>query len=320
MSASDDGNRLVLASFNLDSFDDRPGLDPPLAARIAVLRPVLERAAADVLCLQEVNAQRLRGRYRALTALDRLLAGTRYEGYARVSTESPTGHGPHNIHNLVILSRLPLRDSGEIHHQIVRAPAYRRALVEGSTVRPERVRWDRPLLYAVVETGGGRPLWVINLHLRAPLASFLPGERLPHLGWRSVPGWAEGFFLSSIKRIGQALEARLFVDRLLDADPQALVAVCGDFNAEGGEMPVRLIEAAPEDTGNPALALRRMARLGEAEGIAPGAHTMLHAGRPLRPDHILASAALAARHLGTRVLNEDLPDDTGPPRPQSVHA
>jgi hypothetical protein len=176
------------------------------------------------------------------------------------------------------------------------------------------------LLYAAIELGGGRRLWVVNLHLRAPVAAFLPGERLPDIGWRSVPGWAEGFFIASLKRVGQALETRLFIDRLFDTDPKALIAVCGDLNAEAREMPVRLIEAAPGDTGNPALAGRRMVLLGEEGGAPEGAHTMLHAGRPLRPDHILASPALAACLSGVDVLNDGLPDDTGPPRPQSVHA
>jgi hypothetical protein len=60
--------------------------------------------------------------------------------------------------------------------------------------------------------------------------------------------------------------------------------------------------------------------LGEAQGAGDVAHSMLHAGRRLRPDHILASPALAGCHVETRVLNQDLPDDTSPPGPQSVHA
>lgn len=309
---------LVIASLNLDSLDDAPGT-PPLDARIAVLRPLLERIAADILCLQEINAQKLRGRTRHLAALDRLLAGTRYAGYARVSTRSAR-HGPLDVHNLVILSRLPLSESGQLHNALVPAPAYRRATAQPRPPRAEPVRWDRPLLYAAADLGGGRTLWVVNLHLRAPIAAFVPGQKLPGGGWASVPGWAEGFLLAAVKRIGQALEARLLIDRLLDADPKALVAVCGDFNAEGIEMPVRLIAAAPQDTENPALAGRRMVLLGEAEEIAPSAHTVLHGGRRMRPDHMLASPALAAAHEGIQVFNEGLADDTAPAGPRPVHA
>jgi hypothetical protein len=83
-------------------------------------------------------------------------------------------------------------------------------------------------------------------------------------------------------------------------------------------MPVRLIEAAPEDTGNPALAERRMALLGEA--TSPPPHTVLHGGRPMRPDHFMVSPALAAAHREMTVLNEGLADDTAPAGAGSVHA
>ena len=49
--------RLRLATFNLESLDDRPDLVPTLAERIAILRPQLLRLDADILCLQEVNGQ-----------------------------------------------------------------------------------------------------------------------------------------------------------------------------------------------------------------------------------------------------------------------
>ena len=48
---------LRIATFNLENLDDRPDLDPPLEARIAVLRPQLLRLKADILCLQEVDGQ-----------------------------------------------------------------------------------------------------------------------------------------------------------------------------------------------------------------------------------------------------------------------
>ncbi len=41
--------RLRIATFNLESLDDRPDVDPPLEARIAALRPQLLRLVADRL-------------------------------------------------------------------------------------------------------------------------------------------------------------------------------------------------------------------------------------------------------------------------------
>ena len=41
--------------------------------------------------------------------------------------------------------------------------------------------------------------------------------------------------MAAMKRSGQALEARLTVDAIFDAEPEALIAVAGDFNAEAAE-------------------------------------------------------------------------------------
>jgi exonuclease III len=69
-----------LATFNIESLDLAPETEVPFAARAVVLRPALERIAADVLCLQEVNGQHVAGApERRLVTLDMLLQGTRYE-------------------------------------------------------------------------------------------------------------------------------------------------------------------------------------------------------------------------------------------------
>jgi exonuclease III len=69
---------LRIATFNLENLDDKPGEEPALDKRIALMRPQLLRLNADILCLQEVNGQEQPGQPRRLLALDRLLAGTGY--------------------------------------------------------------------------------------------------------------------------------------------------------------------------------------------------------------------------------------------------
>lgn len=64
-----------IATFNLENLDDETGQDPSLATRVAIMRPQLERIAADILCLQEVHS-RDSPQGRTLAALDTLLAGT----------------------------------------------------------------------------------------------------------------------------------------------------------------------------------------------------------------------------------------------------
>jgi endonuclease/exonuclease/phosphatase family metal-dependent hydrolase len=297
-----------LATFNIESLDLAPETEVPFEIRAAVLRPALERIAADVLCLQEVNGQHVAGApERRLVALDMLLQGTRYEAYQRAATSGPTGRGVASVHNLVTLSRYPMRHQREVRHERVQPLLHRYVTGSSAGSEPQPVGFDRPLLLAEIELPGGRGLDVFNLHLCAPRASAIPGEKLSSSQWRTTSGWAEGYFLSSLKRTAQALELRLLVDDLLARDPERLIAVAGDFNAEDHETPVRLAVAAGEHTGNPALASRSLIVLDRAIPT-DRRWSVLHRGRPEMLDHILASRSLAIRLRGIEAHNEGLDD------------
>lgn len=290
-----------LATFNLENLDE----GPELPARIAVLRPQLLRLAADVLCLQEVDAQRPSAHApRVFAALDALLAGTPYADMQQVGTRSiHPGSGAMDVHNLVVLSRLPVLAEAQLKHDLV-APAQ----VEPPGGGPaEAVTFDRPLLHVTL-AWEGRPLHVLNLHLRAPLAVHRPGAKAGPFAWTSVEAWAHGFYLAAVKRSAQALEARRLVSRLLQQDPDARVAVCGDFNAELTEMPLRLLIAGEDDLGTGDLAAEALVPL--TRGLpASLRHSVIHLGRPQMLDHILVSRALLARFARIEVHNEALADE-----------
>lgn len=297
-----------LATFNIENLDLPPKAHMPLEVRAAVLRPVLERLAADVLCLQEVNGQHVPGeRERRLVALDRLLEGTPYEGFARSATTGPHGDGPADVHNLVTLSRLPILRTVEVRHRRVPPLVHWPITAEGEK-EPEPVRFDRPLLVTSLDAGQGRQLHVVNCHLRAPIASAVAGQKTGAFTWRSIGGWAEGYYLSALKRTGQALELRLTVDDLLAGATEPLIAVAGDFNAEDHEMPVRIVVAAEEDTGNGELAAGQMVLLDRALP-QDRRWSVLHHGRPQMLDHILVSRALYGRFRAIEVHNEALGDE-----------
>jgi len=297
---------LRLATFNLENLDDVPGQPPPLAERIEVLRPQLLRTRADILFLQEVNGQPARAP-RTLAALDALLAGTPFADFARAATVSPTG-GPMDKQNLVILSRWPIGEHRQISHLRVPPPLYRMVTAAPAASAAEALEWDRPLLYARIDLPSGRPLHAINLHLRAPLAAMIEGQKIGPFAWKSAQGWAEGFFIAAVKRSGQALEARLLADALFDADPQAMIAVCGDFNAEAAEMPTRILMASDEDTGNSTLTERNLLAV-EAAVPAERRYSVIHAGRPLLLDHLLVSRPLLHRFRSAEIHNEGLVDE-----------
>ena len=111
-----------IATFNLENFDDEAGQEPSLNTRIAIMRPQLQRIAADVLCLQEVHSQDS-PQERTLAALDTLLTGTRYEDYQRLTTTTTTGGDLYQERNLVTLSRFPLIVTGPLTQRVSRDDA-----------------------------------------------------------------------------------------------------------------------------------------------------------------------------------------------------
>lgn len=297
-----------LATFNAENLAF--GEEPAFERRRAALAPLLAGLDADVLCLQEVNAERAsKSAPRDFAHLDLLFADTPYLAFERAASVRPGSDEPADVHNLLILSRFPILETRQIRHDFVPAWAWRPPLPEqdGESVD---AAFDRPILYAKLDPGGP-PLHVLNLHLRAPRAAHLPGEKSGSR-WKTSAGWAQGMYLAAQLRQAQALEARLFVESLFDAEPDARVLVCGDFNADSYETPTRILCGAPEDGDGGEFADRYMERM-EARVPADRRYTVIHAGRRILLDHILASPALA-RHCATvRIVNDGLLDETMAP-------
>lgn len=299
---------LRIASFNLENLSDRSSMGIEPLERHAILRPQLERLDADVLCLQEVDAQHgPESTPRSLRVLDELLAETPYRDFYRVHTMGTKGSGPRDRHNLVILSRWPIRNLTQYANTLVPPPRYHLVTADAQE-NDEAVMWDRPILHASIALPDGGMLEVINMHLKAPLASFIEGQKIGPFAWKSVSGWAEGFYVASIKRAGQALEARMLLDRIFDGESAALIAVCGDFNAEEREVPVRILMGNTEDTGNGQLASRELVAL---EHTLPEHRrfTVIHAGRKQMLDHILVSRSLLGHYRNMEIHNEALGDE-----------
>lgn len=315
--------RLRVATFNIENLGIGPKL-PPIEARIPTLQAQLRRLDADVLCLQEVNGQKPPGeKTRRLQALDLVLRGTEYEKFHRVHTVREETGGAFDAHNLVTLSRFPIGDVNQVQHSHVPAISYRFISAPASEPATE-IRWERPLLHTTIQIPGGNRLHVINLHLRAPIASPVPGAKLSALTWRDTSSWAEGYYLAELKRSGQALEARLLTDSILDREREAAIVVCGDFNAELHETALQILLASPEDTGNRGLAWRALVPL-EGPNTDESQYTVLIAGRRIMLDHILASARLALACRRISIDNGALLDAAENPdlislRPGSYHA
>lgn len=280
-----------------------------------------------MLCLQEVNGQETDGG-RSLSALEELLEGTGYEGFHRVSTRVSDGSKVYAERNLVILSRFEIMESDQYRNDYAPAPLYREVTASGAEdAQADEVAWERPIQHARLDLGGaadGRELDVLNLHLKSRIPTPVQGQKRDAYTWRSAAGWAEGFFISSMKRVGQALEARMLIDSIFDRDEGAMIAVVGDFNADLDEVPVKAIRGDVEETGNADLSSRVMI---PAERTIPEStrYTLLYRGQERMLDHVLASRSLLSHYQGSEVHNEILHDEsiafaTDEKFPESDHA
>lgn len=313
---------LRIATFNLENFDDVPGESPTLDQRIAVMRPQLVRLRADVLCLQEVHGQEVASG-RRLLALDRLVAKTEYAAYEVAHTKTTAGQ-PYDKRNLVVLSRFPIVSVKQLRHEHAPAPTYRKVTANPPEAQASPVTWERPILHVTLRLPDGKDLHVINLHLKSKNPTDVQGQKLSTYVWASAAGHAEGAFISSMKRMGQAVETRILIDRIFDADPDARVVACGDFNAEADEVPLVAIRGDVEDHGNSALVRRVMVPC-ERSIPEPSRFSLYHHGKGNMLDHVLACRALFAHYRGAEVHNEILHDESvafaGDPKfPESDHA
>ncbi len=306
---------LRIATFNIENLDDKPGTNPPLDVRAPVLRATLNRLDADILCLQEVHGQELPDHTsshpsRNLAALDFVLEGTKYSEFHRANTLT-SDNVPYDVRNLVILSTHSITEFDQHRNSDIDTLQYRRVTATDPVdTEAKDVRWERPILHAQIDVPELGKLHVLNLHLKSRLASNIPGQK-NGFQWNSAAGWAEGYFLSSIKRVGQALETRVLLDKIYNDDPTANIVVCGDFNAEPGEVPVEAICGRVENTNNPDLRSRVL--IACSNGIAESVRfSHLHHGRGNLLDHMLISQSLFPHFRGADIFNENLHDESLP--------
>jgi predicted extracellular nuclease len=127
-----------------------------------------------------------------------------------------------------------------------------------------------------------------------------------------------------MRRVGQALETRMLIDSLFDVDEDALIVVCGDFNADLDEVAVETIRGDVEDTGNDTLAKRVIVPC-ERTIPEPSRFSLLHHGKGEMIDHLLISRSLLAHYKGSESHNDLLHDEsiafgTDVKFPESDHA
>ena len=141
-----------------------------------------------------------------------------------------------------------------------------------------------------------------------------------------MAGWAEGSFISSMKRVGQALEVRGLLDTIFDqtavSGEPTYIAVCGDFNDDLDSVPLKAICGPIEETNNPGLINRVMIPC-ELSVPESSRYSLIHRGKGEMLDHILVTRELLTYYRTTEIHNEILPDESGGTDvqyPESDHA
>jgi endonuclease/exonuclease/phosphatase family metal-dependent hydrolase len=315
--------KLRIATFNLENLDESPSTIPPLAERAKVMRPQLDRVAADIICFQEIHSQGVAGS-RSLVALNKLLSNTPYEDFHQQATLTTSGQ-LYEQRNLVTLSRFPIISTQIIRNEEGPRPSYQMATANPPDTLANPVIWERPMLYTQIDLGEGRILHLINVHLKSKIATNIPGQKIDNFTWRTVSAWAEGSFISSMKRVGQALQARLLIDKIFDTHGiDSLIMIAGDFNAEAEEVSFKAICGSVEETGNPDHTVRMMI---PCENSIPDSarYSLFYLGKGQMLDHIVISRPLLRYFRDAEIHNEALPDESGAFRddtkfPESDHA
>ncbi len=242
----------------------------------------------------------------------------------RHSTLTTTGN-LYSQRNIVTLSRFPIISTRIIRDSAGPQPSYRMATANPPDAEANPVEWERPLLYTQIAIGNNRTLHLINVHFKSKLASNIPGQKINNFTWRTVSAWAEGNFISSMKRVGQALQTRLLIDDIFDRHGlNAFIAITGDFNAQADEVSLKAICGSVEETGNPDHTARLMIPC-ENNIPASARFSLLHLGKGQMLDHILVSRPFLRYFSGAEIHNEILPDESGAFRqdtkfPESDHA
>ena len=314
--------KLRIATFNLENLDEGRGL----TTRFNILRPQLERLKADIICFQEVHGQERVDQPRDIITLRRLLEETSYKDFHLASTMT-TNNEVYDKRNLVIASRYEVLETNQYRGDYIDFPQYKTITDENEDDEPRKIGWERPILVSKIKVQEGFEVHIFNLHLKSKIPSSIAGQtyrRGNREAWKSIQSWAEGYFISSMKRVGQAIEVRMIIDEVFDQDEQAKVIVCGDFNAEPDEVPVEGLTGSVLATNNPDLRPKVLIPCQNTIPI-PARYTYIHFGKQRLFDHILMSQAMLPYYRRAEIHNETLIDEgifgaTDSHYPESDHA
>ena len=246
-----------------------------------------------------------------MSALDALLQGTDYDGWNKLYTTKDDGQTPLGLQNLVTVSRYELQDKQQYYNKLVGCLKWRKVTAVPPPQDAEDLEWPKPLLYCKVKLGNGAHIHTINVHMKSMKPTNIEGQQDPQKDylWKTHEGWAEGYFISAVKRLGQALETRILLRNIFKQEPGALIVVAGDFNADVDSVPFTTIMGSIKETNNPDIGHEVMVPC-ELNVPEDRRYSLFHMGHGQMIDHVMVSKGLFAHWGDTDIYNEILPDES----------
>ncbi len=279
-----------LATFNLENLGVREGEDGPgararLPLHMDALRRMIRRMDADAVAFQELVDPAL---------LEPLLAGLGYDH----TVVAERGSSPLRCG---VFSKYPLRHARAVATgvdlEVVDRKSGLEVRVQGAFSRPAlQVTWDVP----------GFAVTLIVVHWKSKIPSYTPARREGDGDrWDTLGDAGEGRLVTEVKRLAQAVQIRRTVDHLLLEDPEARIAVLGDFNDTLESEGLRIVAGDARSCDSPGLAAAELlpCELAVPEDLR---YTQIYRGRREMLDHILISRGLVPHFVGARVFNEGL--------------
>lgn len=257
-------------------------------ARLRSVARTLTRLDADVVCLQEVNSEDIVRKVLGLLPPD--CASYREVIVGRCLDKRGL--------RLAILSRFEL-DGPVRHHDASEEPrGFGLPAPEAGLPVTGPFHFRRGMLEATVRVPGIGPLTVMSVHLKSNYPVHLSPPR-------TQGDHGEGLIRAAMVRMAEALRIRRIADERLVANPDALLAVGGDFNEVDTALVHRIISGdRPEEIR---LSLAGGTLYPCSAAVPSGQrYSNLYRGRRELLDHILVSEALHARFAEATILNDAL--------------
>ncbi|MFA5987653.1 MAG: endonuclease/exonuclease/phosphatase family protein [Candidatus Paceibacterota bacterium] len=253
-------------------------------ARIDHFSKLFSEINADIILLQEVASKSVIERIIARTGID-------YSYFFAVPDHDGVGNVVLYKQKNVMCESIPALTS---------LPVF----VEGDVdVLGPRI-WSRRDFVHMEVPWNGKKLHVFDVHIKA---NFLVPEKNTKNEASSMTAQitaADGLIRSEIFRFSQAKKLRELVDLFFATDPESLVVVGGDYNAEENFSVYRIIRGVINNVSD--TLMEASSKLGQEKRFSlllPGS------GRRVLSDHILISKNVESHLIDVKILNDNISEN-----------